>query len=64
MRACKIPNIPGDAVCGKFDVFEDRQARRGRKIQINIQIVPALSGRPEPILSCYWPAARGGGATA
>jgi pimeloyl-ACP methyl ester carboxylesterase len=63
MRPCKIPNISGEALCGKFEVYEVRQAKQGRKIQINIQILPAMSStrQPDPLVFLAGP---GGGATA
>jgi pimeloyl-ACP methyl ester carboxylesterase len=33
----------GEALCGKYEVFEDRKARAGRKIGLNIVVLPALS---------------------
>lgn len=37
-----------DARCGKLEVFEDRQANNGRKISLNIAVIPAISRNPAP----------------
>jgi len=34
--------------CGKYEVYEDRAAKSGRRISLNIVVVPALSATPEP----------------
>lgn len=43
---CNIPVVTSDAGCGKFEVFEDRAAKTGRKIALNILVLPALSPKP------------------
>lgn len=35
-------------LCGSYSVWEDRQAQAGRKIDLNIVVLPALSPDPEP----------------
>lgn len=40
------PNLTKDAVCGKYEVFEDRATKAGRKIALNLLILPALSAKP------------------
>jgi len=41
---------PTDALCGTLEVFEDRQARRGRKIALNVVVLPAVgSGDADPL---------------
>lgn len=42
------PSLTKDAVCGKYEVFEDRATRAGRKIALNMLILPALSAKPSP----------------
>jgi pimeloyl-ACP methyl ester carboxylesterase len=39
---------PTDALCGRFDVFENRQAHSGRTISLKIVVWPALSNAPKP----------------
>jgi len=36
----------GQFKCGKYEVFENRDARTGRKLQLNIVVAPALSEKP------------------
>ena len=45
---CNLPTITRDASCGKYEVFEDRTAKSGRKIALNILILPAISSKPAP----------------
>lgn len=42
LKPCKAAEGPTDAYCGSFDVWENRQARSGRKIALKILILPAL----------------------
>ena len=45
---CNITVLTRDAGCGKYEVFEDRVAKSGRKIALNIAVLPALSAKPAP----------------
>jgi pimeloyl-ACP methyl ester carboxylesterase len=35
-------------LCGAFEVFEDRARGEGRRISLNVAVLPALSTRPKP----------------
>ena len=35
-------------LCGSYDVFEDRVSKSGRKISLNVHLLPALSPNPLP----------------
>lgn len=35
-------------MCGSYEVFEDRAARAGRKIKLNLMVLPANAEKPEP----------------
>jgi pimeloyl-ACP methyl ester carboxylesterase len=48
LRPCTIDEGPTDAYCGRFEVFEDRQAGQGRTIALKIVVLPALSNQPQP----------------
>ncbi len=48
LRPCTIDEGPTDAFCGRFEVFEDRQAGQGRTIALKIVVLPALSNDPRP----------------
>lgn len=51
LAACRLPGVESEARCGKFEVWEDRTARTGRRIAINIAVIPARmrSREPDPI---------------
>jgi pimeloyl-ACP methyl ester carboxylesterase len=36
-----------EAMCGSYEVFEDRAARSGRKIKLNLMVLPANAEKPE-----------------
>jgi len=46
LEPCNIPVLTKDAGCGRYDVFEDRIAKAGRKISLNILVIPAISSKP------------------
>lgn len=48
LAACTGDDGPTDALCGRLDVFENRQARAGRVISLRIVVWPALSNDPKP----------------
>ncbi|HEX8162612.1 MAG TPA: alpha/beta fold hydrolase [Pyrinomonadaceae bacterium] len=47
-QACSKPGAPKNSLCGKYEVFEDRAAKAGRKISLNIVMLPALAEKPAP----------------
>ncbi len=44
LRPCTSDEGPVDALCGTLEVFEDRAARAGRRLDLNIVVLPSLSG--------------------
>jgi pimeloyl-ACP methyl ester carboxylesterase len=42
-----------DALCGRYQVWENRQAKAGRKITLNVLVLPALGAHPkrDPIVA-------------
>jgi pimeloyl-ACP methyl ester carboxylesterase len=48
LGACHIPGLKSKAWCGRYEVFEDRDAKRGRKIALNMVILPAFAEKPAP----------------
>src|SRR5262249_60384206 len=48
LHPCSLPGAAGEARCAKYEVFEDRAARRGRKIALNIVVLPAVGPSPAP----------------
>ena len=61
LRPCKVPEVLGRARCGTFSVYEDRSARAGRRIGLNIVVIPALhpTHAAEPV---FWLEGGPGGA--
>src|SRR5262249_19151370 len=46
LEPCRLANLADDVKCGKFEVYEDRAGRAGRKISLNIVVMPALTDKP------------------
>lgn len=46
LELCNLPVLTKDAGCGRYEVFEDRTAKSGRKIALNILVIPAISSKP------------------
>jgi pimeloyl-ACP methyl ester carboxylesterase len=42
LKPCRLPGIDEELLCGKLTVFEDREKRTGRTIDLNIVVLPAL----------------------
>jgi pimeloyl-ACP methyl ester carboxylesterase len=63
LKPCEVRNIPGPAKCGTFEVFENRAARKGRKISINVLVLPATGNKREPDPFFYFAGGPGSAAT-
>lgn len=48
LEPCSSEEGPVDALCGTVEVFEDRQAQTGRKIDLKVVVLPAVSNDPQP----------------
>jgi len=48
MKVCQVPGFDGEALCGNYEVFEDRAAQSGRKISLKVVVVPATGERAKP----------------
>jgi pimeloyl-ACP methyl ester carboxylesterase len=64
LEPCGAATSSEGARCGKYEVYEDRQARSGRKIALNILVLPALTGSPKPDPVFYFEGGPGGSAVA
>jgi pimeloyl-ACP methyl ester carboxylesterase len=62
-KPCNRATLTSDALCGKYEVFEDRDAKAGRKIALNIIMLPAASARPAADATFYLVGGPGAGAT-
>ncbi len=63
MKPCEIRGINGPAKCGTLEVYENRATRKGRKININVLVLPATGQEREPDPLFYFAGGPGSGAT-
>ena len=45
LSRCEIPGVSGQAKCGTYEVWENRDAKRGRRIALKVVVVPATGSR-------------------
>src|SRR5690242_10499230 len=52
LAACRLPGVDVAARCARYEVWEDREAKAGRRIALNLAIVPAKlrAKEPDPIV--------------
>jgi pimeloyl-ACP methyl ester carboxylesterase len=50
--ACRLAGVEAAARCATYEVWEDRDAKQGRRIELNIAVVPARmrAHEPDPIV--------------
>ncbi|MGA2979908.1 MAG: alpha/beta hydrolase [Terriglobales bacterium] len=46
LEPCRTADGNIEGLCGKYEVFENRAAQSGRKIALNIMVLPAVSDKP------------------
>ena len=63
LKPCKLEGFEGDAKCGTLEVFENRATQKGRKIKINILVLPATGPQREPDALFYFAGGPGSAAT-
>jgi len=63
LKPCQVPDIKGDAKCGTFEVFENRATRKGRKINLNVLVLPATGPKRERDALFYFAGGPGSAAT-
>ncbi|HEY0727205.1 MAG TPA: alpha/beta fold hydrolase, partial [Pyrinomonadaceae bacterium] len=63
LKPCKPERITGDAKCGTLEVFENRATQKGRKIKINVLVLPATGPQREPDALFYFAGGPGSAAT-
>ena len=51
LRPCRLPGIGEELLCGKLTVFENRETRTGRTMDLNIVVLPAFNqkNKTEPL---------------
>jgi pimeloyl-ACP methyl ester carboxylesterase len=52
-----------NALCGRYEVFENRATKTGRKIALNVVLLPALAEKPAPDPIFYFAGGPGGAAS-
>ena len=52
LETCRLPGVDAPAKCGSYGVWEDREAKTGRRIKIELAILPAKmrAHEPDPIV--------------
>jgi pimeloyl-ACP methyl ester carboxylesterase len=63
LQPCGQTGLTKDALCGQYEVYEDRAKNAGRKIKLNVLLLPALVDKPEPDPIFYFQGGPGGAAT-
>lgn len=48
LHPCHLEHVGVETLCGTHEVFEDRAKAAGRKVKLNIAVIPALSPHPAP----------------
>ena len=46
LAPCRVPKSSETVLCAKYSVFENRAARAGRRITLNVIVLPALGPKP------------------
>jgi pimeloyl-ACP methyl ester carboxylesterase len=46
LEPCRTKDGNTEALCGTYDVYENRESRQGRKIALNIMLLPATADKP------------------
>jgi len=60
---CELRGVPGSAKCGTLEVFENRATRSGRKIGMNILVLPATGDKREADPLFYFAGGPGSGSS-
>ncbi len=47
LQSCRLEGVSVEARCGTLEVFENRQSNSGRKIALNIAVIPSVSANPQ-----------------
>jgi pimeloyl-ACP methyl ester carboxylesterase len=41
LQPCQVPGVDEPVLCGRYEVYENRAARKGRKLGLNVVVLPA-----------------------
>ncbi len=52
LKPCRVPGVEEEVLCGRHEVYENRAAGTGRKIGLNIVVLPAKTSdaAPDPLV--------------
>ncbi|HVR99047.1 MAG TPA: alpha/beta fold hydrolase [Thermoanaerobaculia bacterium] len=52
LTPCRVPDVDEEVLCGRYEVYENRTAGTGRKIGLNIVVLPAKTpdAAPDPLV--------------
>jgi pimeloyl-ACP methyl ester carboxylesterase len=52
LTPCRVPDVEEEVLCGRHEVFENRAAGTGRKIGLNLVVLPATTpdAAPDPLV--------------
>ncbi len=62
LETCRLPGWNEDVRCGKYEVYENRQTKSGRKLSLRVVVVLALSAQAAPDPIFYFSGGPGGSA--
>ena len=63
LNDCQVQGIQGAAKCGTLEVYENRATKKGRKISLNIVVLPATGDKRETDPLVYFAGGPGSAAT-
>ena len=63
LNDCKPEGVEGSAKCGTLEVYENRATKQGRRIGINVVVLPATGDKREPDPLVYFAGGPGQAAT-
>ena len=63
LQPCRTSGVEAGAKCGKYEVFENRATKTGRKISLSVMLLPATGPNRQPDPFLYIPGGPGSSAT-
>lgn len=63
LHPCDVQGVAGGGRCGTFDVYENRTTKAGRRIGLNVLVLPALEPPPDVGAVFWFEGGPGGAAT-
>jgi pimeloyl-ACP methyl ester carboxylesterase len=62
LEPCRLPGWNEDVRCGQYEVYENREAKTGRKISLRVVVAPAFGEKAAPDPVFYFAGGPGAGA--